>query len=314
MEIETVFGLDTAVVTVDEALRTDWVAHRDKIDVVRVVNPEPASWQALRRAGFAIMPPYVTWTAPMSESEAAFIAGLSVKERRNFELGLRFVAEHKIRLAVIAPIDIESFDAFLDLYNRQIDSMRHGVPFAHQQRADILAKPDDYFLVQALQGETLVGCCVCMKRSDAATVIIRFATSTPESRKGCIVRAMYLKAFEKARDLGCRDLSLGTDPALYGHIAKPGLFRFKSRLGFIPIPARIYGTYDDPDEAGRVLSLDTLSEPSLLLSYHLPADGTIEAITDGTPLRLDVLTRSPDTEIDLYRAAFLGDVGIQNVP
>lgn len=314
MDIETTHGLNTAEVSVAEALDVDWPAFRDKVDVVRVVDPEPASWGMLRRAGFTIVPACVTWTAPVGETEAVFVARLSTNERRNIRKGASFLTGRGIRLTVTNPLDAESFDAFLDLYVRQVEAMRHGVPFALRQREDILGQREDYFTVQALRGDTLLGCCVCLTPRGASTVLVRFTATSPEGRESRVVRAMYLRVFQVARELGRTDVSLGTDPVLYGHIAKPGLFRFKSRLGFTPVPARIFGSFDEPDEACRVLGLDALSDPSLLLSYHLPANDGPFSITAETPLRLDVLTRDPGTETAVYRAPFLAEIGIQEVP
>src|SRR5439155_12135268 len=127
-----------------------------------------------RRAGFAIMPAFVTWISPVGESEEVFLGRLSMNERRNIHRSLRFVADRGIQLKVTAPLDSQSFDAFLALYVRQVDTMRHGVPFARQQRAEILDQSADYFTVQALAGGVLVGCCVCWKREDVSTVQVRF--------------------------------------------------------------------------------------------------------------------------------------------
>lgn len=313
MEIGTVHGLDTASINVAEAAGVDWSEMRAKVDIVRIVDPEPASWWALRQAGFAIIPECVTWTAPIGESGEAFVARLSANERRNIRKGARFLTTLGIRLEVTAPLDAPSFDAFLGLYVPQVEAMRHGVPFALHQRSEILDQRADYVMVQALRDDTLLGCCVCLVHGDPPTILVRFTATSQEGRESRVVRAMYLRAFEVARERGCGSVSLGTDPALYGHIAKPGLFRFKSRLGFTPVPGRIFGSFDDPDEAWRVLSLDALNDPSLLLSYQLPDSDIPVEITAETRLRLDVLTRGSGIDFDPYRAPFLADIGIKKI-
>jgi hypothetical protein len=312
MDVTTTHGLTTCQVSADEALRTDWAARRDELDLVRVVHPEPSSWLALRQAGFAVHPAWITWISPVEASEDAFLDRLSGKERRNIRSGQRFVAEAGIRMKVVAPLDPPSFDAFLELYDIQIGTMRHGVPYARLEREEILDQGGDYFAVLAVAEDGLAGCCVCRIRADISTVVIRFATTAPDSRQHRIVRAMYMQAFQTARELRHRDISLGSDPALYGHITKPGLFSFKSLLRFVPIPARLFGSMDDPDEATRVLRLDALTEPSLLLSYQLSAGTT--RITEETPLRLDVLTGDPGTDLRPYRAPFLADLGVRRIP
>ncbi|WP_182883649.1 GNAT family N-acetyltransferase [Microbispora sp. H10949] len=317
MKIETVNGLTIGLVDVGEAENGDWERHQGELDLVRVVDPPPESWPRLRAAGFAVHPSWITWMAPVAASEEEFLSRLSVQERRNVRLGLRYAAGRDVRMDVADPVDDLVFDDFLKLYEPHIGGMRHGVPYASMEREEILGMREDYFAVQAFEDDTLVGCCMCRKRADASTVVIRFVTTTQDSRQHRIVRAMYMRVFAKARELGYRSVSLGTDPALYGHIAKPGLFRFKSRLGFTPIPARLFGTMDDPDEATRVLRLDTLTEPSLLISYAIADDAGAGEITFDTPLRLDVLTgedtTDPEQDLGPYRAPFLTGVGLVRI-
>ncbi|MEV5509368.1 hypothetical protein [Streptomyces orinoci] len=54
----------------------------------------------------------------------------------------------------------------------------------------------------------------------------------PRSASPGPICACYMQAFQTARELGCQEISLGTDPAFYGHVAKPGLFGFKSARRF----------------------------------------------------------------------------------
>lgn len=306
MDVETTHGLTTALVTVDEALT---FSPHGGLDVVRVVDPPAAAWPALARAGFAVHPSWVTWIAPVGSSEDDYLARLTGKERRSVRAGQRFVASEGIALKVASPLDEASFDAFLALYDVQIGSMRHGVPYARMERSEILAAGSDYFAVLAYLSDALVGACVCRLRRDISTVVIRFASTAPSSRQQRLVRAMYMQVFQTAREMGFNDISLGSDPALYGHMAKPGLFAFKSALRFTPVPARFLGTMDDPDEATKVLRLDALTDPSLLLSYQL--DG-VEEIAQHTPLRADLVTNG-EADLGQYDAPFLTDVGVRRV-
>jgi hypothetical protein len=306
MDVETTHGLTTALVAVDEALT---FSPRPGLDVVRVVNPPPTAWPALLDAGFAVHPSWVTWLSPVFPSEDEYLAQLTGKERRSVRAGQRFVSGEGIVLKVASPLDAVAFDAFLELYSPQIAAMRHGVPYAAMERSEILDAASDYFAVLAWDGDTLAGACICRLRRDISTVVIRFASTAPSSRQQRLVRAMYMQVFQTAREMGFQTLSLGSDPALYGHMAKPGLFAFKSALRFTPVPARFLGTMDDPDEATRVLSLDALTDPSLLLSYNVTG---VSEITVGTPLRADVVS-SGQVELGQYDAPFLTDVGLRPV-
>jgi hypothetical protein len=311
MKTETTHGLTIAHVDADEALRTDWASARDGLDLVRVIDPDRACWRPLRQAGFGVHPAWITWVAALGATEDDFLGRLTRKERYAVRAGQRFTAEQGIRLEIGAPLTAQCFDQFLELYGRQIAGMDRGVPFALLERDEIVADGAGYFTVLAFAGDALVGGCVCRRREDISTAVIRFAATTPDGRRNQVVRSMYTQVFRTARELGFRDVSLGSDPALYGHMAKPGLFSFKSRLGFTPVPARLFGSIDDPDEATLVLRLDALTEPSLLVCYEPPANGGRPEVTSDTPLRLDVITGDPDVDVAPYRAPFLAGVTVR---
>ncbi|GLZ33861.1 hypothetical protein Lesp02_60490 [Lentzea sp. NBRC 105346] len=294
MDVEITNGLATGLVTVDEALH---LRSRPDVDVLRVIDPPASSWPLLRAAGYAIHPSWITWLAPACASEDAFLARLTGKERRSVRAGQRFVESEGISLKVVTPLDAQSFDAFLSLYEPQIASMRHGVPYAAMERDEILDSADSYFMVLA-SSDSLVGACVCRLRPDISTVVLRFCSTAPSSRQQRLVRAMYMQVFQTAREMGFRDISLGSDPALYGHMAKPGLFTFKSALSFTPVPSRSLGTMDDPDEATLVLRLSALTDPSLLVSY-----------APDSSLRADVFS-SGVVDPRAYSAPFLSDVAV----
>jgi hypothetical protein len=311
MHIETTLGLVTGLTDSAEAVSGNWESWRDQLDVVKVIDPHPSSWPALRRAGFSVHPAWITWLAQVGASEDAFLTGLSRKERTTIRAAQRRAAERGIEFTVTSPVTAASFDAFLTLYEDQIRTMEHGIPFARLERSEILARASDYFSVEACAGDKPVGCCVCRIDRDISTVVIRFAASAPDARQQNIVRPMYMKVFDTVRRLGYRTVSLGSDPALYGHIAQAGLFTFKSGLRFTPVPARQLGYIDDPDEATMVLRLDALADPSLLVSYVLePSPPLSENLTIADlPLQLDVFTISaPD--LGPYHAPFLAALNI----
>jgi len=309
MEITTALGLTVGVLTADEALDPDRPPHPG-LDLARVLDPPPAAWPDLRRAGFSVHPAWITWTSPTGESEDAYLGRLSGKERRSVGAGQRFADDQGIVFKVVTPLDAPSFDAFLALYEPQIAAMTHGVPYAAMERADILDQRADYVAVQAIAGDDLVGSCVCRIRRDVSTMVIRFSATAPGNRQQRLVRALYMRVFDTAREMGLREVSLGSDPALYGHMTRPGLFAFKSALRFTPVPSRFFGSMDDPDEATRVLRLDALTDPSLLLTYDVRG---ADRIGIDTPLRLDLLTGDADTDPAPYRAPFLQGTDVVHV-
>lgn len=301
-------GLMIGEVSVAEALEIDRTAV--DVDVIRVVDPAPESWPALRAAGFAVKPAWVTWLSPAMDSEESFLERLSGNERRNVRLGLRYVDDEGIQLHTVFPLTPAALDDFLGVYDRQIAGMPYGVAFARQQRDELLAHPDSYLLIEARAGDDVIGGSLCWLRPDVSTLQSRFVATVPSSRQSRLCRALYMRACELARELGFANVSLGSDCTLYGHMARPGLFSFKARLGFVPVPARLFASDPAPDEADLVIRLGTLSEPSLILSYHHENDSDIPAVTMTTPLRLDVVTNDADTDISPYRSPFLADLGL----
>jgi hypothetical protein len=269
----------------------------------------------LHRAGFRVHPAWITWLSPLGASEEDFLARLSKKERTTIRAARRGATERGIELTVTAPITPAVFDGFLALYEDQVAGMEHGIPFARLERDEILAHADDYFTVEAWAAGRLLGCCVCRIRRELSTVVIRFATSARDSRMQNVVRPMYMEVFDTARRLGYATISLGSDPALYGHIARPGLFTFKSGLRFRPVPTRRLGWIEDPDEATMVLRLDALTDPSLLVCYaHGPAlQRGEEASSSDVPLQLSVYTAC-DIDLSPYRAPFLESLTVHPTP
>jgi hypothetical protein len=56
MHIDIAHGLITGLVDPDEAVSTDWTRWRDRLDVVKVIEPDRSCWPALDRAGFKAHP------------------------------------------------------------------------------------------------------------------------------------------------------------------------------------------------------------------------------------------------------------------
>ncbi|MBT2365565.1 N-acetyltransferase [Streptomyces sp. ISL-10] len=317
-------GLRIASVDVGEALDRNWWEWawqgEPPADVIRVENPAPEVWPALEEAGFITKPGWVNWQAELRDSEDAFLAALSGSERRNIRLGRRFAAEHGIKAVVERGPSATSLEAFLEMYDAQITAMRNGIPYARRQQKDILRDRDCYVGVFAYHNARMVGGCLCQIRADQAMLQLRFAAAEPSARGGRLQRAVYMDAFQAARDLGLSRMSLGNDPTLYGHIADPGLFGFKSRLGFVPVPSHLI----DPDiggtEADLILSMNALADPSLLLAYahtQPPQTPRPDGPTTRPPLRLVVLTARTDEhppDIARHRAGFLTRVDIRTVP
>ncbi|MFD5029803.1 GNAT family N-acetyltransferase [Streptomyces sp. NPDC058220] len=320
MEMTNDSGLRIAHVDTDEALGRDWPAYRQDADVIRVRDPEAADRPLLRKAGFAVKPSWLTWLAPVRASEEDFLGRLGRRARKNARHSLRTLRDRGVRVGV-HPLDAPALDAFLVVYDAHMSRLRNGVPYAVGMREQFLEQADGYFLVRATDAEgVLIGGCVCALDTADSVVRIRFSAMAAEERNGQLVRAMYLMACQEARERGHRWLSLGSDPSLYGHVAQPGLFVFKSQFGCVPVPSQLLDPEDGSDEADLVVSLRALTDPSLVVAYDTerPTDPTkgeswMSAPPEDTavlpvPLRMEILSAAGVPDPSLYTAGFLSRV------
>jgi GNAT superfamily N-acetyltransferase len=273
VELTDFYGLPVAFMDVDEALAGRWQSHPPPADVIRVDPAPQEAWPRLRGAGFFPKPKMVTWLAEIGER--GYPALLTWKERQNIRAAQRRAAGEGLTLSA-QPLDSSLLAAFLPLYRQQVAGMRHGWAVADEQREDLLAEAGSYFAVCAYACGALVG--ACLARCATGRVTVRFSAVAPQWRRAGLTRVLYAEAIEEAGSRGYRSVSLGTDPNLYGHIAKPGLLGFKSRLGFTAHPAHHVLPGAGNDQADLVLGLGGLSDPAMLLAYAAPGPGQALAL------------------------------------
>jgi GNAT superfamily N-acetyltransferase len=273
MEIVDDFGLPVAAIE-PEDLDHDpapWTRLDRPVAVVRMTNPPTETWDVLARRGFVRKPATLTWLARLEESEDAFLGGIPHKSRQYVHRARRRMAAQGVREVVEDRVSADSLARFLDLYEERIAEMRYGVAFARRFSTTILEGPEKYFGVFLYRAEELVGGCVVLECPDESAIRIRWSAVTESARKASYPRALYCTVMRVAREKGYTWATLGDDPNLYGHLAQPGLFTFKSRMGFEAVASQDFGDPGAWDEADLVLSLDALSAPALMLEY---ADGT----------------------------------------
>jgi GNAT superfamily N-acetyltransferase len=267
VELGDDFGLPVALADVDEALALRPDDAPPGVALVRVLAPPAEHWAALARAGFVRKPAWLTWLAPAGSSEEEFLAGLATKARQDMRRAARRAAQGGLVLRVHRPVPARGLDEFLEIYQRRIAQMSHGVGFAGQLRDSILASARDV-AVFAYDDGVLVGGCLCLEAPEEGALRLRFSAVEPGWRAESLARVIYLEAFRWARERGYRWVTLGNDPNLYGHVAKAGLYFFKARLGFNPVPAGAFGAGAFAgDQADLLVSLAALADPVLMLEY-----------------------------------------------
>jgi hypothetical protein len=296
VEVAEYHGVPIAFATVEEAVAGEWKAVGDQVDVVRVERPPAADWPELRRAGFVPKPQFVTWIAEARASEEEYLGALPKRERQKIRGARRQLRLESLTVEVCA-VEERLFDVFLVLYEQQIAEMRHGVAVAREERELVLADAASYFAICARRDAALVGCCIAQRDEAKDTVRVRFSAVDGRFRESNLARVLYMEAAERTRTLGHRWFSLGKDRNLYGHLATPGLYRFKSHLGLVPHASHLVDPAIGYDQADLILRLGELGDPTLVLGY-----------VDDAPshrLRLDVFSAQPEARLDPYRAPFL---------
>jgi GNAT superfamily N-acetyltransferase len=298
VEIIDYHGISIALVSVDEAASRHWRSFDEPVDVVRVERPEPAHWPELRSAGFIPKPQFLTWITDARGSEEEYFATLPKRERQKIRGGRRQLQAEGLVIEVAA-VDEPLFDSFLKLYEQQIGEMRHGVLMATEQRELVLGDADAYRAICAYREGVLVGCCIAQPDEGTDIMRVRWSAVAPEYRAMNLPRVLYMEAAELTRRGGHSGFSLGTDRNLYGHLANPGLYRFKSHLGLVPHPSHFLYPESGYDQADLVLRLGELTDPTLVLGY-----------ADEKPserLRLHVYSARAEVPLDADQAPCLHD-------
>lgn len=307
--------LHIVITTVDDAISRNWRREFPDAHVVRVPEPDPATWPDLERQGFIVKPAEITWRAPVGSDEEEFLGRMGKRERRKVRGAIQATTKRAIDLTVRTPLDAATLEEFLALYEEHVARIRNGIPFARKMQDQILAAAADYFAVCATDDTgALIGGGICAEDPETDMVRLRFTALAADERQGRLVRAIYMRACQEARDRGRSLFSLGTDFSLYGHICQPGLFTFKAKLGFTPVPTQSIFPGEAADEADLFLRMDALADPSLVIAY---ADGHTDGDNGGRErcaLRMEVLTEGGDVDLSAYRAPFLSEVRTRTVP
>ncbi|WP_200260320.1 GNAT family N-acetyltransferase [Streptomyces sp. HSG2] len=279
-------GIKIVQVSVGEALERDWSDPSLDIDIVKVRLTTLEHQRELEAAGFLVKPTWVNWIAPLLDSESDFLERLHFKERQSIRQA-RCGAEAKgIKWVTLPEVTSSDLEAFLELYDRQVARMVRGVNYARRQQRQMLRNLDSLLAVYAYADDGLVGGCLGWLRPDQSMVQLRFSAFEDSARQGMLSRVVYMAVLDAARSRGFTWGSLGNDPSLFGHTAQPGLFRFKARLGFTPIPTQAIPPQVTGDEAELVVRMSTLADPSISLAYDgdKPAAGS-DGLPKAIPLR-----------------------------
>ncbi|TDP96801.1 GNAT family N-acetyltransferase [Labedaea rhizosphaerae] len=300
MKIKEYLGFRVAKCDVDEALTGAWRDRAGEIDIVRVSAPPVTAWPRLRRAGFVCKPKLIRWYAEVD----GYRERLSRKDRWNLRNAERLAEQAGLRGEVVSPIDAAFMDEFLELYKERIAEMRRGLDVAGGIRDSVIAD-DSYRAVVARHPDgSLAGAVIGRPFAGDGAFRVNVSAVTPHWRKASLTRTLYARAAELAREHGLPRVSAGTDPNVFGLIAEPGLYSFKSRLGFRPTAPEELLPDEAEHEADLVLRLDQLSDPALIVGYAESGDGLV----------LHVFSHDPDLDLRHYTAGLAHAPVLHHLP
>jgi hypothetical protein len=250
-----------------EAADRAWKRADVPVDIVRLTDSADVDEETLAEWGFIARPRWVNWCAPLRGSEDEFEAALSTAERRDIRRARRFAEREDLRVDLRVGLTPELMDEFLVVYDRQIAEMPRGKDFARRSRERLLDAAADHIAVSLYAGDTMVVGSVWWVRPEQSVLQLRFSAAAAGARAGGVMRVAYARALRFARDNGLEFASLGNDPSLFGHVVQPGLFDFKSRRGFAPVPAQVLEPRLDGEFADIFLTLRSLTDPALVLTW-----------------------------------------------
>ncbi|MGW2056455.1 hypothetical protein ACWCOZ_21525 [Streptomyces sp. NPDC001840] len=294
MEIAEQDHLVVATVNRDEA---EWHAWKDvdgPVDIVRLAGSESLDEATLADLGFVARPRWINWCAPVRDSATEFEAALPGTERRNIRLGRRFVQDEGLHVSVRVGLTPELMDEFLVVYDRQIETMPRGKNFARRWRDRLLATGHEHVSVCVYEGASMIVGSLWWIRPEQSVLQMRFSAASADARLSRVMRVAYMEALQFARESGLVFASLGNDPSLFGHVVQPGLFTFKSRFGFAPVPSQILDPNLMGEHADRFLTLRSLSDPALVVTWGRHR---------GTPLSWPESAQAPGHDLLILSAA-----------
>ncbi|MBO4207834.1 GNAT family N-acetyltransferase [Micromonospora echinofusca] len=310
MHVRDDYGLAIAEADAHEALAAHRAGDLPPVALLRVPDPPRETWTDLERAGFVRKPVWLSWRAPTPRSVDEYAARLARKARQDLRRAIDRAADAGVRVEVHRTLTADQLDPFLRLYESRVSGMRFGFSFAGSMRDGMIDNPRTFGVFAYDDGE-LVGGCLCREFPEDDSVWLLFSAVEARWREHSLARVIYLHAFDETRRRGFPEVTMGNDPNLYGHVAKPGLFLFKTRLGFEPVPAKPVGRAPAGDCADLLLSVDALTTPVVMLghadenSYHGVATPRLTARVFGA---------GPEVDIDRYTTRTVHTVSRVELP
>jgi len=201
----------------------------DNSDVTLIFNPDQKTVEEYLKKGYFYKPYKITYQLKVPESEEQYLSMLKRNKRKRI-LKAKRDCEH-IQIERQEQLKKEYFDEWYDIYEINIESKEKGRVFADRQWYDRNGhKMGGIFAMD----KGIVGGILFTKKKDGL-VSISFSSTKKDYLKLGLNDLLNEQMIMFAKELGFETIERGMDKNLYGHHLSPGLFVFKTSLGFRPV-------------------------------------------------------------------------------
>lgn len=249
------------------ALGQDAVAELDRPGThVIEVEREGADAGLLEAHGFVLRPTEVLWiTRPRSDDMVYLHESQSSEQRRKCRRALASFERSNLRKVHHGELDAAVATQWIELYHSTISGMTYG-DVGVTDSAELVGRGYELLAVHDEHDQMVAGSIVAAdEMRDFFVGIMRGIA--PAARRHDLPRVMDLWLVDEARRRGLSWASLGSDPNIYGHVAKAGLARYKRSLGFHPVATDTFLDGWSRDVWTAFLRTDGLVPPVMTFAY-----------------------------------------------
>jgi hypothetical protein len=202
------------------------------------------------------------------------------------------------------PVDAALLKEWADLYTAQVLRMPRGRNLAAAYRKSVLAPGSQHGLLVWRKDEKLACGCVVEFNAERSALVVRFSAVAADYRDWELPRAMYVTLADMAAERGMRWITLGSDVNFYGAMVSPGLCAYKLRLGFLPVPADLFGIAASRTVAERITSTSGLQPPVLRFEYRRtrPQGAGVDDFVAGPDALRLVSVMAPDDTSEILES------------
>jgi len=225
-------------------------------DIVYIFEPKDIA--KYKKQGYFHKPYKITYELSIPESKDEFLYSIKRNKRKRILKAIRECQEKGIKIIKQKELKKETFNEWYNIYESNIESKEKGRVFADREWFD--RNGHKMCGVIAKKGDMIIGGVLLTKKTDRMS--ISFSSSIKEYLHLGLNDILNLEAIFLAKELDFDLMERGMDMNLYGHHLSPGLFVFKTALGFKPVPKESKG-----DVLMKIINFDKFGDHIFFIDY-----------------------------------------------